>query len=599
VRRGHPGGLGTRLRYLRFSRGLRRTVLLCVGGLVGLGIVWLAVTGLVAMRQAARLETRLSEVKVLVAQGRIADAQKLARDIPTMARRAHRLTTGPAWWIGAHIPYLGGPLGAARDMTAAGDELGSAALPALMRVATKIDPTTLRASGSTIRLAPLAAARPGLARAAASIAAADRSLRGRSGTWLGPVDTRRAELAREIRSIAGYVDAAARVSRVLPSMLGQSGTKRYFIGLQNEAELRGTGGLPGAFTIASVTHGTVRFTRFESDSVLLATRSRPRLVTGLDFGSQYDAAYGNSSPTTSYTDSNVSPNFPYAAQIWAAMWRKVSGQRVDGVAAVDPTTLGYFLDVVGPTTAGGQVITGQNVVALTERDEYAIFADNAARKAFLVAVLKASAHKLTSGSGSALGIVRATSRAASERRLVVWTRDAATEKVLEQSHFAGNLPHGARPFSGLILNNTAAGKLDYYLSRSLAYSRTGCGPARDVVATITLTNSAPASGLPPYVTDRLDDPPPDARPGDTSVLLDYYATKGALLQSVQLNGHASTASVLAVDGHAVFRMSVELPRGTTQTIVLHLQEPEGSGTPEIWRQPGVAPLPVEEFNQRC
>jgi hypothetical protein len=57
--------------------------------------------------------------------------------------------------------------------------------------------------------------------------------------------------------------------------------------------------------------------------------------------------------------------------------------------------------------------------------------------------------------------------------------------------------------------------------------------------------------------------------------------------------------VHSVDGFAVFRMDVTVRRGTTQTIVLHLVEPAGTGQPEIWQQPGVIPMTTQVFNGPC
>ncbi len=591
-----------RLKYGRYAPLVRRVVL--YGGAVALlaAVVWLVVTGLLAKQQLTRLQGRVDTVKALIAAGRIDDARHAAADIPAMARDAHRLTTGPAWWVAAHVPYLGDPVDVVRGTTSATEQLGTDAIPQLVDVATRIDPTALRAAGNTIRVAPLAAAAPRLVHAASALdrISADAHHLDHD-TWLSYVDDKRAALVGQLDSIRGYVDAAARVARVLPDMLGQHGTKRYFLGLQNEAELRGTGGLPGAFAIAEVTDGRIHFTRFASDQVLLPAKTRQRVHTGLDFGRQYDALYGASEPTATFPDSNVSPHFPYAARIWAAMWEKVGKQRIDGVLAVDPTVLGHFLQVTGPAAlgAGGQVVNAQNVVALTQKDNYALFADNAQRKAFLVAILRAAANKITSGAGTPFGLLQAASQSGREQRLLVWTRDPRLERLVAQTDFAGAIPSSDRPLSALILNNAASGKLDYYLQRSLDYVRTGCGSRRDVTATIELRNDAPAAGLPPYVTTRLDRAPPDAKPGDSRVLLDYYATKGALLESVSLNGRRATAAADAELGHAVFRMDVELPRGSTQTIVLHLNEPAGSGRPRIWQQPGVTPLAVQELDQSC
>jgi len=98
-------------------------------------------------------------------------------------------------------------------------------------------------------------------------------------------------------------------------MLGDHGPKRYFIGLQNEAEMRGTGGLPGTFAIMVADHGTIKFTHFKSDAALLPAASGGLIDTRLDFGSDYTSAYGAADPTKLFVNSNISPNFPYAAKI--------------------------------------------------------------------------------------------------------------------------------------------------------------------------------------------------------------------------------------------------------------------------------------------
>jgi hypothetical protein len=583
---------------MQLTRNLAKLVLL----LVGLGLAWIVVTGLVAKRDLARLEGRIAAVRNLVAEGRIADARAVARSVPAAAAHIRQLTSGPAWWVAAHVPVLGSPADVVRGTTVAVDRVGSQVVPQLLDVATEVDPASLRSAGDTVRIDNLVRSRPRLTAAAASLArVSDEVGRLPSRTWLGAVDDYRVRFTQELRAIRGYVDAAARVADVLPPMLGRDHPQRVFIGLQNEAEARGTGGLPGAFAIATVNHGVIHFDRFESDSALMPPNPLQQIRTGLDFGTQYDALYGPSLPTTTFADSNVSPDFRYAAQIWAAMWQRTTGQHVDSVIALDPTALANFLAVTGPVSIGpGRgVVSADNVVALTQRDNYALFADNLARKNYLVAILRAVAHRVTSGVGNPVLLVRAASLSAEQQRLLVWNRDDGIEARIRETGFSGALPAGAPPFSGVIVNNAAAGKLDYYLQRSVTYARTGCGPTRDVVATVQLTNDAPASGLPSYVTDRLDTPPPGARPGDSHIILDYYATEGALLQGVTVDRQRATAAVQDVSGFTVARLDVQLPRGRTRQIVLHFTEPPGQGPPVVWRQPGVTPISVQTFSQAC
>jgi hypothetical protein len=301
-----------------------------------------------------------------------------------------------------------------------------------MKVVTDLDPANLRVNGDTLRLRPLEQSAPVLEDASRTVNEGASEIAALpSSSWLGFVDRGRDRVAADIDLIRGYVDAANRVAQVLPTMLGKDRPQTYFIGLQNEAELRGTGGLPGAFAIARAYHGRVHFTHFYSDAELLPPGPNHIIPTGLDFGPGYDSAYGPSLPTTTFVDSNVSPHFPYAARIWQAMWQKRSGQHVDGVLALDPTVLSYFLNVTGPAQLPrGGSIDATNVVTLTERDEYTLFPDNVQRKKFIVSVLKAASEKLTSGAGSGMGILHAASQAGNEQRLLAWSEDPHVEKVL-------------------------------------------------------------------------------------------------------------------------------------------------------------------------
>lgn len=580
---------------------IRRRTAYAVGGLLIFGLIWILATALLVKRQQNQIEVALRNVQNQVAAGDIAGAQNAAKNIPTMVRRAHLLTSGPAWWTAAELPYVGTPFEIARGATSASLTVGADVLPKLLNVASSLDPAKLRVGGHTVDLQPLVDAEPTLSTAARQL---DKALASLSAVpldgWLTPINNTRIQLELQMRAVGGYVDAASRAAKVLPNMLGLHGTKRYFIALQNEAEARGTGGLPGAFAIATATKGTVKFRTFSSDFALLPVANKQRIPTGLDFGQNYHAAYGSMTPTSFFTNGNVSPHFPYAARVWAAMWQKHSGQHIDGVVAIDPQVLAYFLGATGPVAMpDGSVIGANNVVELTEKDQYQIFTDNFARKDYLVSILKSVSTNLMSGRASAMRLAKAATAAAKEQRFLVWSADPSVESVLAETDYAGAIPDNSRPFVGLVLNNASAGKLDYYVTRSLTYHRSGCGSQRDVLVTIQLRNNAPASGLPIYVTTRLDHPPYPTKPGDSRTILDYYATQGAQLQSATLNDKPTTIIVQQDRGHPIFRMDLELPRGKTQTLTLHLSEPAGKGQPRVWRQPGVSPMGVVFYSQAC
>ena len=117
--------------------------------------------------------------------------------------------------------------------------------------------------------------------------------------------------------------------------------------------------------------------------------------------------------------------------------------------------------------------------------------------------------------------------------------------------------------------------------------------------TITLTNNAPASGLPPYVTGRVDTHSYPVKTGDSRLVVGYYATQGALLNDITVAGRPGRGRMGAELGHPVYIVDVEVPRGTSRTIVIHLSEPAGTGAPIVLRQPLVRPLHVTLDDAIC
>ncbi len=476
-------------------------------------------------------------------------------------------------------------------------------LPAAIDAAQRLDPATLRSSDGTVRLAPIAAVAPELHGADTVMRAVSTHIDTLPAhTWLSAVDSARADLAGQLGSLGNTLHTADVAAQVLPTMLGQHGTQRYFVAFQNEAEARGTGGLPGAFAIVSATGGKLHFDRFESDGTLL---SHGLLHTDVNFGPDYAHLYDGANTTSDYRNSNLSPNFPYAAQIWLAMWHTYSGQRLDGAIAVDPTALSYLLAVTGPAPLpGGGQLSAANVVALTQSTVYEKFPGLSlrmiqARKQYLLEAAHAAATTVLNAHGDTKALVKAAGRAAGQRRLLIYSADPKIEADLADTSVSGIIPDTSAPYVGLSIVNDGGNKLDYYLDRSLTWQRSGCGSTRQVTVTIALTNNAPASGLSTYVTARSDRHAYPTKPGDNRLEVSYLATDGAQLHSVTVNGSPSTATVGVQTGHPLYTVDVELPRGTTRTVVLHLSEPAAKGTPIVLHQPLVRPLSVTLHDASC
>jgi Protein of unknown function (DUF4012) len=576
------------------NRQRGRWILFGLAGLTVFAAIWIVLTGLLARHELNAARNDLGALRSAVSAG---DQNTATTDAATMARharRAHELTSGPAWWVGSQIPWLGDPLRTSRGLAQAVNSLITTTVPDVIDVSTAIDPSQVVAADHHVDISALTKATP---RLDAAVADANRQQQLLAGlprhTWLAPVNNGANAVVAQLGELIETLDTADQVARAAPTLLGFTAPQRYFVAFQNDAETRGTGGLPGAFGIVVANHGTLTFTHFGSDSELDGVDS------GLTFDSAYEQTWHDFEPTTRYLNSNVDPDFRYAAQIWAAMWQRKSGEHVDGAFSIDPTALSYLLRVTGPAAMpDGSLISASNIVTLTQSTVYSMFTAEAPRRQYLLNIARVVEQKIFNGAPDAKGLYQASSRAIQERRLLFWDADNSIEEWVSAHAVGGTIPDTAAPYIAPTIINYGADKLDYYLKASYAWSSTGCGAIRDVTVTITLTNLAP-TGLPSYVTQRLDEPPFPVAAGDNRILLYYVGSQGGGITSITIGGAAATVSSGRQGDHPTYSALVELPRATTQTVVLQLREPVGSGSPIVLRQPMVIPATYSITTARC
>jgi hypothetical protein len=474
-------------------------------------------------------------------------------------------------------------------MTEALDRVAGAALPDVVRITGRLIAAT---GGSHINLSDLRRSGPGLERAGKETAQVRAEVaRLPRRTWLPPVDRLRSRLLERLDRIGPAVESAAVGARLLPAMLGEDGLRHYLLVFQNPAEARGTGGMPGAYSVLTADKGVLALREFGRDTDMAAARPK------INLGTEFQAMYAHNDAVNTWPNTNMSPHFPYAARIWSAAWLDKSEERVDGVLSLNPSVLARLLTASGPVrTADGTLVTAQNVVDLTERRTYALYPDSARRKDFLLDVARAAA-------GGLLTAVKDPYRRPAvfiglyevlrSGQMTAWSAHPAEQRELVARPVGGSLPEGPEPYAGLVVNNAAGTKLDYYLDRALEWSTGRCTAAgREVTVKAVITNRAPASGLPAYVTDRLDMPVYETRRGDNRVLLSYFATVGAEVVGATLDGERTAMSVGIERRHPVYTFDVEVPVGKSRTVTLYLLEPPSNHVPTVPRQQLARPLRV-------
>ena len=287
-----------------------------------------------------------------------------------------------------------------------------------------------------------------------------------------------------------------------PVLAGADGPKKYLVSFQNSAEARGTGGILGAFAIVEMERGRMKVLRTGSNASLY---SMSISTLPIEMPEEFLRLYGNNPGILQ--NSNLSPHFPYGAEIWMGLWKKAYNEDLDGVIAVDPSALSYILKATGPIELpSGEKITAENVVSETLERAYKRFEkDNNARKEYLVQILDAAAAKLVMQDFDKRKMIDGLVQGIIEHRILVYSKDKKAEKILSKSRIAGFMSKAPNNEFRAVIQNIDASKLDYYLDRSVVVESVECKKEKRTQVRITVKNTLESGqGLPAYVLTRAD-----------------------------------------------------------------------------------------------
>lgn len=284
--------------------------------------------------------------------------------------------------------------------------------------------------------------------------------------------------------------------------------------IQNNAEARASGGIPGALAVLSLDKGKLTLAA-QSSAGEVGVMSP---VLGVDEEQQqlYSTRLGKY-----MQDVNLTPDFPTAAATAHAMWERKTGQRLDGVISMDPISLGYVLDATGPVditepellalAKGGlpTQLNGKNVVRTLLSDVYAKIPLPQDQDVYFAGVAKKIFGALSTGEKvDAKSLIKGISRGASEGRILLWSGAPEEQSVISTYPLSGSIagPSVAPAQFGVYFNDGTGAKMDFYVKRTVQLvKKCDSDGYEQTTVRITSTNTAPAdaaTSLPPYVTAR-------------------------------------------------------------------------------------------------
>jgi hypothetical protein len=465
------------------------------------------------------------------------------------------------WSLVGRLPGVGPTAEAVSTMVSVVDGLAHGPLPQLASVIKVVDPATLSPRGGRVDLEPLAEVAPDVRRADQAVGYALQSMEAVGGPpVLPPVSAAAAELEGQLLELRMATATASRATQLIPPMLGGDGPRNYLVIVQNNAEPRSLGGIAGTVLVIRADHGKVELTAqrpgaqvgpFE-DPVVELTEDEQRIFGGDDLGRWMQNV-------------TSTPDFPRSAELAREMWRRETGQAVDGVVTADPRVLAGLLGEVD--TGPGGVLRGDDLVAYLLNGVYKTQEPHEHDAVFSRTAERAFA-RLSAGTGDPATRIEALAGAAREGRLLVWSSRPAEEELLEGTVLDGALRgvNDGHPVVGVFTQGIQMAKIAYYVDTAVHVEEQAERPdgSRELVVTVTYTSRvAPGEvpDLPEYVVGV-----GERRPAEVRLRTLVYAPAGGSFLSVSENSKDIGLSPQKHDRLWVTYRDVALRPGETSTL---------------------------------
>lgn len=576
--------------------GTSLAAILVLGAVCG---IWLAVKANAVKGELESAAQLIPSLKKDIAEDKPQDAAQTAEQLRAHTSAARAATTDPLWTLASAAPWVGANFSAVSEVARSADDVATLGIAPLVKVFDSLDWDRLTPSSSETDLRPLQDAAPSVSAAAHAVRVSAARLGEIDAEQLLPEVARPLDEARkQLASVTGTLDAASSFSELAPQMMGAEEPRNYLLMIQNNAEARASGGIPGALAVLTLDRGKLRLAG-QSSAAALGTMS-PTIEVDPEQQHIYSGRLGKF-----MQDVNLTPDFPTAATTAQAMWQRKTGQQVDGVISVDPVLLSYFLKSVGPiqvkspellAITGGNLpteLSERNVVKTLLSDVYAEIPRPQVQDIYFAGVAQEVFTSLSAGKADAKELIEGITRGTAEGRVLLWSASKDEQSVIGRYQLGGAIsgPSVAPAQFGVYFNDGTGAKMDYYVKRTVQLVKE-C--ARDgyeqTTVRITSSNTAPAdaaTSLPEYVTGGGIFGVP---PGEVQTNITSYGPSQANMETAVIDGKKSEFAAYRHGDRPVGTVTVRLSPGQSSTVELTFGKIVQHTEPKLVVTPTVQPV---------
>lgn len=412
----------------------------------------------------------LSAAKKAVAAKDYDAALAVVDDMTANAAVLNKEVSGPQWAIATFIPVLGDDVKAVRTLAGVLDELSTEVLTPVAEVV-KDHPIDQMLTSDGVDGEGVAQLCEVVGKTSTLMQEASNKLQKLPPLHIDKLKTRIEPMVEMFDEVNGLYQLVSDYAPVVRGLMGIDGARSYLIVAQNSAEIRASGGFPGAMGILSVNNGAIDMGEFGTPYDLMVDYY-PDTVASLEGAEQglfYKWAY------VYPRDVGYNPDFEYDAKVWAAAYEAQMGTHVDGVISVAPAVVQRVLALTGGITlSDGTEMTGENATKVLQSDIYWDYlakdtkrsgSNDYTDKLFAETAQKAF-KKLMGGLNlkKAKGFMELVIESAQKREIMMYFANAEEQAVVKSMGYSGSMnANAAEPELGVFFSVCNPSKLGWYV----------------------------------------------------------------------------------------------------------------------------------------
>lgn len=256
----------------------------------------------------------------------------------------------------------------------------------------------------------------------------------------------------------------------MKTVLGADGDRLYVVAAQNSAEVRASGGFPGAVGSVQIQDGILVVNDFAKVYNVFATNT-PASANITQTESRLFHS-GLSAPR----DADYCPDFERVASIWALGYESKMGQSVDGVISMTPAIVQKLLAAIDEeiTLFDGLVLNGSNAARVLQYDLYykyfgAEYVTNAkiVTDQLFADAAKKLVQKVTENLGPSdlMAYLSIAKDAFEDRTMMLWAKEESEQALIRKLGWDASLNDDPQnPWAGVYFNCTIASKMGWFLA---------------------------------------------------------------------------------------------------------------------------------------